>query len=141
MQRSNWMRPFMLRYMLRRRSYPTSHPASRIWRRSVPSDLCSQLSPRLLHGSTSTHWTRTSLPPGRTSTRISPHGTQPGYSAPTGMIQPGYVPQSPPASCDQSCYATNCAPPCPAQCCRRKKSLIHRRRKTRSITSGMNMCH
>lgn len=70
-----------------------------------------------------------------------PMGPQPEYSAPTGMLQPGYVPQSPPAMCDQSCYATNCAPPCPAKCCVRKKSSIHGHRKTRSITSGLKMCH
>ncbi|KAK2570406.1 hypothetical protein P5673_005212 [Acropora cervicornis] len=70
-----------------------------------------------------------------------PMGPQPEYSAPTGMLQPGYVPQSPPAMCDQSCYATNCAPPCPAKCCIRKKSSIHGHRKTRSITSGLKMCH
>ena len=72
-----------------------------------------------------------------------PMGPQPGYQPPAGYAQPAIIPQSPPASCDQSCYATNCAPPCPAQCCRRKKSVIHhhRSRKTRALLSGNAMCH
>ncbi|XP_068669932.1 basic proline-rich protein-like isoform X1 [Montipora foliosa] len=69
-----------------------------------------------------------------------PMGPQPEYSAPTGMLQPEYVPQSPPAMCDQSCYATNCAPPCPAKCCIRKKSSIHHHRRTRSLTTTSTMC-
>ncbi|KAM7448006.1 hypothetical protein ABFA07_003911 [Porites harrisoni] len=70
-----------------------------------------------------------------------PMGPQPGFSPPAGQIQPAFVPQAPPASCDQSCYTTNCAPPCPPTCCRRKKSSIHHHRKTRSITTGIAMCH
>lgn len=72
-----------------------------------------------------------------------PMGPQPGYQPPAGYAQPAVIPQSPPASCDQSCYATNCAPPCPAQCCRRKKSVIHhhRIRKTRALLPGFAMCH
>ena len=66
-------------------------------------------------------------------------GTQPGYAPLAGSPLPGPYMMAPPASCDQGCYATNCAPPCPPQCCYRKKSSVNRR-KSRSITTLFTMC-
>lgn len=69
-------------------------------------------------------------------------GPQPGYSPPAGYAQPVVIQQSAPASCDPGCYASRCAPPCPQQCCSKKKSSIsHHNRKTRSLMTSVAMCH